>query len=305
VTETPAEAVRRLREAAAAARKAGDLEGAIRDYRAALQLEAPPSAAELDRLGTLLHMTGARADAIECFRKARRAERRRTAPARRVVGKDSSLLLVGFAGFHGRLGVANVDFLEAAGLQQAHCLLLWDPTYRFFLGGIPPYADGFSALVEFIRRQVSEFAPKKVLVVGCSGSGFSAMLYGHALRADVVHAFSPAVSLDLSQVERFQPAAAVQYRSLMLELADSGVDRSLLHLPSILAQGNGKTRFYVHYGRRNQDDAERAHFLAQCPGVHLIEHATASHATAELLAGAGLLKAALHAKTESDVPRLP
>jgi hypothetical protein len=297
--------IRRLREAAARARRAGDLPGAVRAYRAALRLEDPPEAIELNRLGTLLHMAGRRAEAVATFRKARSVEGRKAVAARIVRGSDRGTLLIGFTGFHRMLGVAQVDFLGVSGLDQCDRLLLWDPQYRFFLGGIRGIAEGFHALTEFIRARIRELAPRKVLVVGCSGSGMSALLYGHALAADVVHAFSPAVSLDHPVVERLQPAAAAQYRELMLEVAASGVDRSLLHVPGVLEHGNGRTRYFVHYGQANREDAERAQWLAACPGVSLIGHNTSSHATAELLAGRDLLRKVFTADDAAAMPRLP
>ena len=280
----------------------------VRELRAsaakALRPDGSDDASELSRLGAALHVAGARAEAVACFRRAAAIDGKRLAGAVVKRGRDSAMLVIGFTGFHGLLGVSRMNFLEAAGLQEAGRVLLWDSSYRFFLDGLPGVAKGYGTLLDFIRARIGQLSPRKVVVVGCSGSGFAALLYGHALGADVVHAFSPAVSLDLPMVERIQPRAAVQYRELMLEIAASGVDRALLHLPAVLARGNGKTRYNVHYGRSNRDDRERAGFIAGLPGVELIEHQTASHLTAELLASANRLKAVFAAESGAEIPRL-
>lgn len=296
-------AIVRLREAGREAEKNRDAGAALRAYQAVVKVHPDPDPADLHRLGTLLaNSLGKRAASVACFRRAAKIER--LVPLREKRGADPRTLVVGFTGFHGRLGTTRMQFLQLAGLEQYSRLVLWDSSFRFFVGGLPGAAKGCSALVKLLRARIAELAPERVIVVGCSGNGFAALLYGHAIGADVVHAFSPAVSLDLATVQLIQPGAAAHYRDMLAEITSSGVDRALLHLPDVLAKDNGKTRYFIHYGKAAKDDAERARFISGRPGVHLIEHETREHPTAELLAGANLLSAVFATDDPAKMPRL-
>lgn len=296
-------AIGKLRDLANAARRKSDVRTLRWACQSVLSLQTKPDPLDLYRFGNLLHQSGERAAALPYFRRAAATEGANMVPLKAKRGDDPRVAVVGFTGFHGKLGIAGMDFLKAAQLTRYSRLILWDSSYRFFLGGLPGLAKGCDSLAALIRSRLTELAPRKVVVVGCSGNGFPALLYGHALGADVVHAFSPAVGLDLPVVERIQPGAAKQFRELMIEIAASGVDRKLLHLPDVLARDNGKTRYFIHYGRGNRDDAERAHFMAGLPGVHLIEHDTREHGTAELLAAADQLSAVFTTEDPAKMPR--
>jgi hypothetical protein len=295
---------RALREKSARARARGDVIGMLDAWYRALALERNPRWIELMRVGQLLNMQGARAQSVACFRRAMSMERHAIPAARFLAGRDPEALVIGFTVFNGTMSGHKTNFFGAAGLTGCDRLKLWDSRFQMFLGGLPPVAEGYAGLLAYLEGEIARRAPRRLIVTGSSGSGFAALLYGHALGADAAYAFSPAVCLDAGKVADIEPQTARTFGPLLAELTALPLpDPAVLDLREVLRRDNGKSRYYVHYGAENELDASRARLLADCPGVTIAGHPTARHMVAEWLAEAGLLRAAFARGAEGGRPR--
>jgi hypothetical protein len=208
-----------------------------------------------------------------------------------TAGREPGTLVLGFTVFNGVMSGMRFDFWRQSGLDRYDRLELWDSRFQMFLGGLPPLADNYVELLALLKQEVAKRAPRRLIAAGCSGGGFAALLYGHALGADAVYAFSPALGCDPEKVAEIEPETAKLMRGFLGELAALPLpDRSLLDLREVLCKDNGKSRFHIHYGEENRLDRERMQHVAGFPGVTLHGHPTEQHMVASWLGNAGKLR---------------
>jgi acyl carrier protein len=89
--------------------------------------------------------------------------------------------------------------------------------------------------------------------LGTSMGGYAAMLFGHYLKADIVHAFGAQTVIDLKAVR----------------LADKDVPESHRDLAVLLEQWNGRTRYKMYYNEGYEPDRIAAESMAGIEGVEL------------------------------------
>jgi hypothetical protein len=227
-------------------------------------------------------------------RARRAAVRAMTASQNLVVerGADPSHLVVSFAGKVGDMTVrrhratfsggideitfadrrAAFDFWDLTGTIGGSRILLRDPWGLWYQKGIGRDVRSFPALVELLRHHIDELAPTKVTMIGTSMGGYAAILAGHFLGVDVVHAFATQVSIHPVRMVRARDGLirkrAIDLLPLLLRPRDR---RALLDLPEVLADHNGRTRYFLHTCGNCRDE-RRADGLATHPGVHVLRY---------------------------------
>ena len=215
------------------------------------------------------------------------------------------MLVIAFTGFRGGLTMSTFDFLAVTKLTKYNRILLLDRSQTCYLGGIPPLLADHAALLAFLRGQVAQFAPEKILCIGASSGAYAALLFGHALRADYVHAFSPYSYVDRANGEKLgdQDGLTRQADTIArIEALGPGV-RPLLDLLPVLMQDNGKTRYYIHACKNSPWDMLRATRLMNCPGVLVFGYPCGSHGVASTLARGGLLEDLLKLENQDQMAR--
>ncbi len=209
-------------------------------------------------------------------------------PARLSIerGEDRTRLVIAFTGFGGRLAMPAFDFLGVTGLMGASRILLRDSSRLLYLDGIPPFATGFDALLERLREAVAELAPERTMVIGNSGGSHAALLFGHLLGADVVHAFAPITNIDPAHIR----AVGIEERLLRHADVIDRLDalpptvRRYFDLRQVLGEGNGRTRFHLHACARSPIEMRRAQHLEGLPGVAVHRHPCDGHGVVGWLA---------------------
>jgi hypothetical protein len=203
-------------------------------------------------------------------------------------GADPTTLLIGLRGFGRANAPSSFDFLSTSGALRYSRILLNDSSHTCYLAGIPTVADSMDSLAAVLRQHVTDLAPQRVMVVGPSAAAFAAIVLGHLIAADFVHAFSPYTDLTPATLaatgdrERF---ATVHAR---LEKLPATAQR-FLDLRALLGEWNGKTRYNVHYCEYSAVDVTRCTHLAGLPGVVMRPHACDRHGVTRWLAGKGQL----------------
>ena len=220
-------------------------------------------------------------------------------------GEDASVLVIAFTGFQGGLTMPTFDFLALTKLTRYSRILLLDTSRTCYLGGIPPLLEDYGALLAHLRQKISELEPRRILCVGASSGAFGALLLGHELGADYVHAFSPYTYLDRASVERYQdPDGAGNQAEAFTRIHGLPADlRRLFDLQTVLARHNGKTRYFIHACRNSRWDMLRAKHLKACPGVMVIGFPCAGHGVASTLARNGLLGGLLKLENQAQMGR--
>jgi hypothetical protein len=218
-------------------------------------------------------------------------------PARLTVerGADPSTLVIAFTGFGGRLSMPAFDFLGVTGLLRYSRVLLRDASRTLFLGGVPPIAPDFATMLATLRAAIAELAPRRTLAVGNSGGSHAAILCGHLLGVDTVHAFAPFTNLTPSHVRSVKlEGRLVRHNDVVDRIAALPEDvHRHFDLREVLATGNGRTRFHVHVCAEAPAEMRRALHIADRPGVVVHRYPCSDHGVVAWLARSERLAAVL------------
>jgi hypothetical protein len=189
-------------------------------------------------------------------------------------GQDPSVLVVAFTGFTGKLSVPTFDFLRSTELLNYNRILLCDHSRTCYMNGIPPVAEGLGALVKLLRQHIDQLAPKCTMFIGSSGGSHAAILFGHLLGADYVHAFSPHTNIDPGYWRESEVPKDVEAFGDALERLDRVPPsaRAYFDLREVLRKSNGRTAYHLHACERSTPDMARALRLEGLPGVTMHRH---------------------------------
>ncbi|HEX6574419.1 MAG TPA: hypothetical protein VF042_05560 [Gemmatimonadaceae bacterium] len=207
-------------------------------------------------------------------------------------GRDPSRLIIAFTGFHGGLNVPVFDFIGATGMTSASRILLRDQHQVLYLKGCRPEEPSFAKLLARLEREIRALGARHVTCVGTSGGGFAAILFGHLLGVDRVHAFAPTILGSVALSIRHGDWPNVLQRSaprhLLLELTHPWLWK-YLDLPTLMKEWNGRTEFTIHVCRERADDMTRVERLRGIPHVSIEAHPCSTHQVAKYLVRSGRL----------------
>lgn len=208
-------------------------------------------------------------------------------------GTDTRRLIIAFTGFQGALNVPTFDFFGATGQTDASRILLRDPLQILYLGGCLPDAPGFRTLVKRLRREIETLGARYITCIGTSSGGYAAMVFGHVLGADRVHAFAPTIYgsawLTLLSGDWDQLRKRVMPRHLLLDLLMPPWLWKYRSLTRTLKTWNGRTEFTVHVCAKNEHDMLRVEPLRGLPHVEITAHPCNTHQVAKYLVRSGQL----------------
>ena len=206
----------------------------------------------------------------------------------------SEVLMVSFAVFPAPGGKSAFDFRRATSPLGVKRLFLRDPNMMWYQKGTPGVGDDVPAVTEFLRKVIAQEGVKRVVMIGNSGGGFAALLFGALVGVEEIHAFNPPTLLrepdDTSAPEQLQALEAEKGRDIpYLDIRD--VFRK--HLKP-------ETKVYIHYSRGESRDKLHAKYLREFPNVCLIEYPFVSHHVARFFAERAMLTPLLAAAAKGD-----
>lgn len=206
----------------------------------------------------------------------------------------SDILMISFAVFPAPGGKSAFDFRRATHPLGVKRLFLRDPNMMWYQKGTPGISDGVPGVVDFLRKQIAQEKPKRVVMIGNSGGGFSALLFGVLVGADEIHAFNPPTRLR----DPDDTSAPEQLQALELE---KGKGIPYLDLQDMFRKHlQTGTKVYIHYSRGESRDKRHAKYLREFPNVHLIEYPFVSHHVARFFAERAMLTPLLAAAARGD-----
>ena len=207
-------------------------------------------------------------------------------------GADPRRLIIAFTGFQGALNVPVFDFISATGLVGASRILLRDPSRLLYMAGCRPDAPGFTALLRRLRKEIDALGPDHTTCVGTSSGGYAAILFGHLLEVDRVHAFAPTVYgsawLTLFKGDWRRFSQRVMPRHLVRELLMPS-SWKYRNLPRVLRSWNGRTEYTIHVCAQHEHDMYRMSVLSGIPHVEISAHPCNTHQVARYLVRSGQL----------------
>lgn len=206
----------------------------------------------------------------------------------------SDTLMISFAVFPAPGGKSAFDFRRATHPLGVKRLFLRDPHMMWYQKGSPGIGDDVPGVAAFLKTIIAREGVKRVVMIGNSGGGFSALLFGALLGVDEIHAFNPPTRLhepdDTSMPDQL---AALQ--------AEKGKALPYLDLQDIFRKHlSSSTRVYIHFSRGECRDRRHARYLREFPNVHLIEYPFVSHHVARFFAERSMLTPLLDAAAKGD-----
>ena len=196
-------------------------------------------------------------------------------------GTDHSVLIIAFSGGAQKLDVPVHEFFEMTKTLGYDRILLWDRYYMYYHYGVDRERRDWPSLLKYLKQEIARLQPKTVLCVGTSSGAYAAIVAGHYLKADFVHAFGPQtkIALDRNGI-RYARHPIHRWRMSI----SRRVYKEALDLVPLLGQFNGKTRYFVHYGSGHQIDKGFAERIAGMPSVTTLGYPSDAHAIAIFLA---------------------
>jgi thioredoxin-like negative regulator of GroEL len=206
-----------------------------------------------------------KARAPKAWREASRLadDRTKEVQVTRSAGARATVVLTTGIAF-GNLPLAFVDTLFAA--HGINVVYLRDFAKRAYLRGVSALGASEEETTAVLKRMAAELGAKRLIAMGSSSGGFSALRVGALMGADAAVSFSGPTAiasfLDQTRVSAWNPNFFV--KAIMEREGDLPFDLvPLLSRPS-------NTKFIQFYGADSPDDVRQARRLEGLPGVTLL-----------------------------------
>ncbi|MEA3038719.1 MAG: hypothetical protein QOE79_1232, partial [Sphingomonadales bacterium] len=159
-------------------------------------------------------------------------------------------------------GTANA-IQAMLGTNPPHALYLYDSNALYHLAGTDRFGDGYSAMVDGLRRLGGELGVRRVVTLGPSAAGFTAIRVGLDIGADAVVAAGAVTSMTAEAMHADGRMPGTRSR-----LLESVPEQARDLKPDLVARA-GRPRVHLFYGDSNREDGMHAHHLSGVPGVTL------------------------------------
>jgi hypothetical protein len=181
---------------------------------------------------------------------------------------ESSNIFFIYSGFQGGLMMNPMEFLEKSGLSTQNIVLLRDSSQTWFLNGVGEGIAHWSQLAAWQSGYLEAAAHvRNHYCLGSSMGAFSAIVFGHLLKAQAVWSFGLARTTVPILNERGEP----------------------WNLETLLSDWNGTTRYCLYFNDSWNEDKRAAMRLKDRPGVEMYPQRGEGHLVLDYLQNAGLL----------------
>ncbi len=198
-------------------------------------------------------------------------------------------LLIAFGGLGVKALVAFEFTTVTSKFETVNKIFLRDERRQWYHGGIQGLAPNIELVAAFLRRYTQAPATKLSVAFGNSGGGYAALLFGHLLGVDEVHAISPRTRLD--PLWRLVHRDSPHMRNPLRLLFNPRAERQYFDLRQVLsARPNGRSRFHIHYASEHTSDARHARRMQDVPQVTLHEYQHSAHNLVRMLRDTGKLE---------------
>lgn len=194
-----------------------------------------------------------------------------------TTGEDPALTVVAFTGGARLLLLRPFDFMDVTGMMRYNRVLLRDPTKSWFHLGFGEPGGSFDSVVQTVRDLHRDLKGEKLMTIGTSMGGYAALLAGHLLGADYVHAFSPQTYLNAANMARQEDSRIARGGNLAAVHAKLGEDAEYLDLRRVLQRPNGRTRYFVHVCVGHAKDRKHADHLEGVSQVAVLHYPCTVH----------------------------
>jgi hypothetical protein len=204
---------------------------------------------------------------------------------------SSSVLAIAFGGMLLKLdGIPPFEFFRILGdVAPVKKLFLRDHAQAYYHRGVRGLGDDIGEIETGIRDAVEEAGASRVVMMGGSGGGYAALLFGRLLGVDEVHAFAPTTFLTAELRER---CGDTRFQGRWDALMESGRYQPRYGDLRELFRSTPEcgTRFVIHYCSAYELDVFHAEWLAAEGGVDLRAYREGDHRVVKHLRETGQLQ---------------
>ncbi len=216
-------------------------------------------------------------------------------------GEDRGLTIVAFTGGARLLLLRPFDFMDVTGVMSYNRILLRDPVKSWFHLGFGGEGEDFGSVMQTVRGLLAELKGAKLMTIGTSMGGYAALLAGHLLGADYVHAFSPQTYLDAANIARLADTGIGHRANLKAVHGRLGDNAESLDLRRVLQRPNGRTRYFIHVCSGHAPDRQRAEHLDGLPQVAVLRYPCTVHNVLIGMSRKRFLRTALTPEAQDDL----
>lgn len=207
----------------------------------------------------------------------------------------SPVLAIAFGGMLMKMdGIPPFEFLRILGeVAPVKRLFLRDQEQAYYHRGVRGVGEDIAGVEAGLRAMIERAGTSRVVMMGGSGGGYAALLFGRLLGVEEVHAFAPTTFLTAELRERcgddrFQG----RWDALM---GSGGYQPEYGDLRELFRRTpHHGTRFVVHYCPAYDVDVFHAEWLADEAGVELRPYGEGDHRLLKRMRETGELHELLH-----------
>lgn len=202
-----------------------------------------------------------------------------------------NVLLLAFGGMIDQIGFPMFEFDKITrGMEKANKIYLRDEHRLWYHHGLPNLGENIDEIAVFLRQYTTHPSTQRIVVFGNSGGGYAALLFGHILKVDEVHAFGPRTFINpIKRLLHFDRVVRKRLFS-MFRLFFRG-QRKLFDLKKVfLSSPESKVNYHVYYPTNHRIDKIHATRMKSIPGFHLHPYQHNKHNLIRMLKQSGELK---------------
>jgi predicted esterase YcpF (UPF0227 family) len=190
--------------------------------------------------------------------------------------QDSDTLIIAFTGNAEGMMMDSFEFFAVTNTLNCNRILIKDPSKRVYLKGVGGKLNSMERLIRQLKSDIESIHPKTVTVIGTSGGGFAAILFGHLLKADFVHAFSPTTQVAAGLLnwkklrKNYKKIIVYVIRLIALSVFQPKL-RRYLDLKKVLSHYNGVTHYNIYVCKGQEKDVEAANHLNDCKNLSILK----------------------------------
>jgi len=196
-------------------------------------------------------------------------------PIGKRMSTDSDVLILVFSGMATRLGMPPAEFMRTFLNKKVNIIFLKDFKQCWYQKGLLGLTQDVSETISYLRREIMNVSPKKIISLGTSSGGFASILFGVLLDIQEVLAFSPQTYITKQVFQKF--------RSTDSRISEMDFDSPYMDLKKIIETTNFSGKINVFFGEDNTEDKNAALYINHFECVNLVALPTEQHNTAAFL----------------------
>ncbi|MFM6189949.1 MAG: hypothetical protein ACKPEN_00340 [Planktothrix sp.] len=202
---------------------------------------------------------------------------------------NSDIMLIAFGGMNSRMGMPPFEFFRLAQDYPIKKIFLRDLRQSWYQKGLPQIGGNANAILKYLKAEINQLKPQKIVITGSSAGGFAALLFGYLLEVDIVLSFAPQTFIDTHTCfivgdNRYRPPIIKLYQY------PHGIRKYYNLSKFFQVKHNLKTKFHIYFDENYLLDKRHAHSLKNHRNVILHPYQEGGHGLIRLLKERGELQ---------------